>query len=575
MEDRGIFDSGCSGHMTGNKDHLNDFEECKGRSVTFGGSKGYITEKDAENFFPNRGGIYTEEGLDEKVRNKKKDNSEVFKTPYTSINVRGRKIYPRTTLEPLKLCQSLFSSEVQVLDKEKDTKHKRRVAKKGMVFGKDLSEQEFCKQNVTVENLHVKLSEESRNLKLSQLKKLKFEEIKEEFETSITSAGVEEMGGEIQRTGSGVSTDSVLCVTDRLRSYSNSLFESCKQNRRGYQDEYTKDKHQKSTLGDRVGDRGFMGLMESEVGHTQTCSGVVNTLVRGVEQYGHSVGSDVSMLHEGEDGVMGVSSITTSSQWDDFGGVFRIEIDEMLVVAVRSVVVCWRAVDIARDTYGYSDECTRSSLYMSYWWGDLSGAEHTCDDNRGAESEISVGSVGVGDMFYVVSGERDTRSLSNIAFSSEDVWYDHTHLRLGDTRVQRVDGITGGVCDYHTKDDSRHDCVDSDMHSGSEAAVECGCGERYLEENDMYVCNKLQSGVLREREIGGLWRRCIGHTKGAILCGGVRVWEVDFVGDMEEISSGLIWRDLFWDSRITSVAMKYDGDILFLYRMNHNGRGDT
>ncbi|GJS78890.1 hypothetical protein Tco_0728771 [Tanacetum coccineum] len=37
MEDRGIFDSGCSAHMTGNKNHLDDFEECKGESVTFGG----------------------------------------------------------------------------------------------------------------------------------------------------------------------------------------------------------------------------------------------------------------------------------------------------------------------------------------------------------------------------------------------------------------------------------------------------------------------------------------------------------------------------------------------------------
>ncbi|GJU77709.1 ribonuclease H-like domain-containing protein [Tanacetum coccineum] len=36
MKDRGIFDSGCSGHMTGNNDHLDDFEECKGGSVTFG-----------------------------------------------------------------------------------------------------------------------------------------------------------------------------------------------------------------------------------------------------------------------------------------------------------------------------------------------------------------------------------------------------------------------------------------------------------------------------------------------------------------------------------------------------------
>ncbi|GJY92385.1 putative ribonuclease H-like domain-containing protein [Tanacetum coccineum] len=45
MEDRGIFDNGCSTHMTSNKDHLDDFEECKGGSVTFGGSKGYITGK--------------------------------------------------------------------------------------------------------------------------------------------------------------------------------------------------------------------------------------------------------------------------------------------------------------------------------------------------------------------------------------------------------------------------------------------------------------------------------------------------------------------------------------------------
>ncbi|GKF54483.1 hypothetical protein Tco_0161393, partial [Tanacetum coccineum] len=45
MEDRGIFDSGYSGHMTGNKDHVDNFEECKGGSVTFGGSKSYITSK--------------------------------------------------------------------------------------------------------------------------------------------------------------------------------------------------------------------------------------------------------------------------------------------------------------------------------------------------------------------------------------------------------------------------------------------------------------------------------------------------------------------------------------------------
>ncbi|GJZ69177.1 hypothetical protein Tco_0632727, partial [Tanacetum coccineum] len=69
MEDRGIFDSGCSGHMTGNKDHLDDFEECKGGSVTFGGSKGYITSK---------GRIRVG---DEMVKSIMKDKSDDFETP--------------------------------------------------------------------------------------------------------------------------------------------------------------------------------------------------------------------------------------------------------------------------------------------------------------------------------------------------------------------------------------------------------------------------------------------------------------------------------------------------------------
>ncbi|GJY25699.1 hypothetical protein Tco_0400425, partial [Tanacetum coccineum] len=61
MEDRVIFDNGCSGHMTGNKDHLDDFEECKRGSVTFGGSKGYITGKDSVMSDSDESGVtYTE-----------------------------------------------------------------------------------------------------------------------------------------------------------------------------------------------------------------------------------------------------------------------------------------------------------------------------------------------------------------------------------------------------------------------------------------------------------------------------------------------------------------------------------
>ncbi|GKD73026.1 hypothetical protein Tco_1331308, partial [Tanacetum coccineum] len=46
MKHRGIFDSGCSGHMTGKRAHLEDYQELsKMGSVTFGGSKGSISGK--------------------------------------------------------------------------------------------------------------------------------------------------------------------------------------------------------------------------------------------------------------------------------------------------------------------------------------------------------------------------------------------------------------------------------------------------------------------------------------------------------------------------------------------------
>ncbi|GJT39805.1 putative ribonuclease H-like domain-containing protein [Tanacetum coccineum] len=52
MEDRGIFDSGCSGHMTGNKDHLDDFERLlRGDMVTFGVEKAYKLELGHFNLF--------------------------------------------------------------------------------------------------------------------------------------------------------------------------------------------------------------------------------------------------------------------------------------------------------------------------------------------------------------------------------------------------------------------------------------------------------------------------------------------------------------------------------------------
>ncbi|GJW70452.1 putative ribonuclease H-like domain-containing protein [Tanacetum coccineum] len=45
LKNKGIVDSGCSRHMTGNKAYLAEFQDFNGGPVAFGGSKGYITRK--------------------------------------------------------------------------------------------------------------------------------------------------------------------------------------------------------------------------------------------------------------------------------------------------------------------------------------------------------------------------------------------------------------------------------------------------------------------------------------------------------------------------------------------------
>ncbi|GJQ89837.1 ribonuclease H-like domain-containing protein [Tanacetum coccineum] len=45
LKNKGIVDSGCSRHMTGNKAYLAEYQDCNGGPVAFGGSKGYITGK--------------------------------------------------------------------------------------------------------------------------------------------------------------------------------------------------------------------------------------------------------------------------------------------------------------------------------------------------------------------------------------------------------------------------------------------------------------------------------------------------------------------------------------------------
>ncbi|GKC43172.1 hypothetical protein Tco_1060894 [Tanacetum coccineum] len=45
LQNKGIVDSGCSRHMTGNRAYLADYQDFNGGPVAFRGSKGYITGK--------------------------------------------------------------------------------------------------------------------------------------------------------------------------------------------------------------------------------------------------------------------------------------------------------------------------------------------------------------------------------------------------------------------------------------------------------------------------------------------------------------------------------------------------
>ncbi|GKB40583.1 hypothetical protein Tco_0885525, partial [Tanacetum coccineum] len=48
LKNKGIVDSGCSRHMTGNKAHLVEYQDYNGGPVAFGGSKGYISDKNVK-----------------------------------------------------------------------------------------------------------------------------------------------------------------------------------------------------------------------------------------------------------------------------------------------------------------------------------------------------------------------------------------------------------------------------------------------------------------------------------------------------------------------------------------------
>ncbi|GKD94489.1 putative ribonuclease H-like domain-containing protein [Tanacetum coccineum] len=108
MVDRGIFYSGCSGHMTGNKDQLEDFEEFNGGSVTFGGSKGYISGK---------GTSQTPESI---ASEEKDEEVELIVVP-SAVKIPEEKDVSRTSSKNSKKEETLTEPQIELKDSSIDS----------------------------------------------------------------------------------------------------------------------------------------------------------------------------------------------------------------------------------------------------------------------------------------------------------------------------------------------------------------------------------------------------------------------------------------------------------------------
>ncbi|GJU13106.1 hypothetical protein Tco_1135502 [Tanacetum coccineum] len=205
MVDRGIFDSGCSGHMIGNKDQLEDFEEFNGGSVTFGG------EEQVEDISPNtleaaktlskvaslkprkRGAkqihldsllaqrIAEDEELNEQQK-KRKAQVQFEAQHYTNEDWDLIRAKIETNAE---LSKSMLGSELQGEDFAK--KMVDLVNQRKKYFAEERARAKRNKP-MTQSQLKTYMMNYLKNQgtwKLSQLKNLSFEEVKEEFDKLV------------------------------------------------------------------------------------------------------------------------------------------------------------------------------------------------------------------------------------------------------------------------------------------------------------------------------------------------------------------------------------------------------
>nr|GEW31901.1 putative ribonuclease H-like domain-containing protein [Tanacetum cinerariifolium] len=157
LKDKGVIDSGCSRHMTGNKSYLTDYEEIDEGFVAFGGNSkgGKITKK-----CKTRIGI--ENLIDLRVKVIRCDNRTEFKNRVMNqfCEIKGRK-HALSFMRP-------FGCLITILNIIDHLGKFDRKADEGFFVGYSINSKAFrvftSRTRIVEENLHVKFSENTPNI---------------------------------------------------------------------------------------------------------------------------------------------------------------------------------------------------------------------------------------------------------------------------------------------------------------------------------------------------------------------------------------------------------------------------
>nr|GEZ01045.1 hypothetical protein [Tanacetum cinerariifolium] len=110
LKDKGIVDSGCFRHITGNKAHLADYQEFKDGSIAFGGSNERITGKGKIKTGSPSEGIFTDSSYDD----------EGVVTDFNNLETTHWKMKVRLMLCKRNCCSSKFRRQEEGIDYNED-----------------------------------------------------------------------------------------------------------------------------------------------------------------------------------------------------------------------------------------------------------------------------------------------------------------------------------------------------------------------------------------------------------------------------------------------------------------------